>query len=51
MQKADGIELLQIGIGFANVESQRNKLNQKIEAMIGKLSKDSYPLSAQGMLK
>lgn len=36
------IDLLQIGIEFAEVESLRNKLNQKIEAMIDKHAKDSY---------
>jgi len=36
------IDLLQIGIEFAEVESLRNKLNQKIEAMIGKFAKNSY---------
>ena len=36
------IDLLQIGIEFANVENLRNKLNQKIEAMIGKISGDPY---------
>ncbi|WP_373482574.1 hypothetical protein [Acetobacterium sp.] len=36
------IELLQIGIEFANVESLRNKLNQKIEAMIDKISGKPY---------
>ncbi|MBC3796006.1 SWIM zinc finger family protein [Acetobacterium tundrae] len=36
------IDLLQIGIKFADVESLRNKLQQKIEATIGKLSDDPY---------
>ncbi|MEO1816090.1 MAG: SWIM zinc finger family protein [Acetobacterium sp.] len=36
------IELLKIVIEFADVESLRNKLNQKIETMIGKISGDVY---------